>query len=319
MYLGFDIGGTKCAVVTAKYEDGALTVLKRECIPTDLSVSPYEMLDRLIALADGMRSEPITAIGISSGGPLDARRGVILSPPNLPGWDEVEIVAYLSGHFGVPAYLCNDADACAIAEWRFGAGVGKKNMIFITFGTGFGTGLILDGRLYRGANGNAGEAGHIRMASDGPVGYGKAGSLEGFCSGAGIAHLAYEMAVDATAKGARPSFFPEGATAADITAKSVAEAARAGDECALEVYRISGKYLGRGLAVLMDILNPERIVIGGVFMRSGDLLWEAAKAEIEREALEGARSVCEVVPAALGEQIGDYGAISVAYYGKEMA
>lgn len=314
MYLGFDIGGTKCAVVTATYEGGALTMLHRESLPTDLSVSPYEMLDRLIALADGMLSEPPTAIGISSGGPLDARRGVILSPPNLPGWDEVEIVAYLSGHFGVSAYLCNDADACAIAEWRFGAGVGKKNMIFITFGTGFGTGLILDGRLYRGASGNAGEAGHIRMASDGPVGYGKAGSLEGFSSGAGIAHLAYEMAVDATAKGVRPSFFPEGATAADITAKRVAEAAREGDECALAVYRTSGAYLGRGLAVLMDILNPERIVIGGVFMRSRDLLWEAASAEIEREALAGARRVCEVVPAALGEQIGDFGAIAAALY-----
>jgi glucokinase len=314
MYLGFDIGGTKCAVVTASYEGDRLKILDKKSLPTDLSVGPYEMLDRLIALADTMLSETPSAIGISSGGPLDAQRGVILSPPNLPGWDEVEIVAYLEGHFGVRAHLLNDADACALAEWRFGAGIGKKHMIFITFGTGFGTGLILDGRLYRGANGNAGEAGHIRMASDGPVGYGKAGSLEGFCSGAGIAHLAYEMAVDATAKGARPSFFPEGATAAAVTAKSVAEAARAVDECALEVYRISGKYLGRGLAVLMDILNPERIVIGSVFMRSRDLLWEAAKAEIEREALEGARSVCEVVPAALGEQIGDFGAIAAALY-----
>lgn len=317
MYLlGFDIGGTKCAVITAKYENGDLSVIGRESIPTDRSVSPYEMIDRLVALADGILERNPDAIGISCGNPLDTKNGKIMSPPNLPGWDNVEIVRVLEEHYGVRAYLQNDADACAIAEWRFGAGKGTQNMIFITFGTGFGAGLILGGRLYSGTNGNAGEVGHVRLDRFGPVGYGKAGSWEGFCSGGGIAQLAYMKATEMAQCGKYPSFFKKGMSASDITAKSVAEAAREGDECAIEVYRICGEYLGRGLAILIDILNPERIVIGSIFARSRDLLWKEADKQIKREVLAPSYECCEVVPASLGEQIGDYGAITVALYGK---
>ena len=317
MYLlGFDIGGTKCAVITAEYENGSLSLKNRESIPTDRSVSAYEMIDRLIALADGILEEKPSAIGISCGNPLDTKRGLILSPPNLPGWDNIEIVRVLEEHYGVRAYLQNDADACAIAEWRFGAGKGTQNMIFITFGTGFGAGLILGGRLYSGTNGNAGEVGHIRLERIGPVGYGKSGSWEGFCSGSGISQLAYIKASEMVQCGKFPSFFKKGMSASDITAKSVAEAAREGDECALEVYRLCGEYLGRGLSVVIDILNPERIVIGSIFTRSRDLLWEAADAVIKKEVLAPSYECCEVVPARLGEQIGDYGAITVALYGE---
>ena len=317
MYLlGFDIGGTKCAVITARYENEELTLLKRESIPTDRSVSPYVMIDRLIELADGILEERPCAIGISCGNPLDTKRGLILSPPNLPGWDNVEIVKILEEHYGAHAYLQNDADACAIAEWRFGAGKGTQNMIFITFGTGFGAGLILGGRLYSGTNGNAGEAGHFRLADVGPVGYGKAGSLEGFCSGGGIAQLAYMKALEYVQVGNYPSFFKKGMTVADITAKDVAIAAREGDECAKEVYRISGEYLGRGLSLMIDLLNPERIVIGSIFARSRDLLWDSADARIKREVLTPSYDCCEVVGAELGEKIGDYGAITVALYGE---
>ena len=317
MYLlGFDIGGTKCAVITARYENGELSLQKRESIPTDRSVSPYEMIDRLIALADGMLEEKPAAIGISCGNPLDTKNGIIKSPPNLPGWDDVEIVRVLEEHYGTRAYLQNDADACAIAEWRFGAGKGTQNMIFITFGTGFGAGLILGGRLYSGTNGNAGEVGHIRLDRFGPVGYGKAGSWEGFCSGGGISQLAYMKAVEMAQGGKYPSFFKKGMTASDITAKNVAEAAREGDECAREVWRICGEYLGRGLSIVIDILNPERIVIGSIFTRSRDLLWEHAEPLIKKEVLSPSFECCEVVPAELGEQIGDYGAITVALYGE---
>ena len=207
MYLlGFDIGGTKCAVITANYENGELELLARESIPTDRSVGPYVMIDRLCALADTILKKRPEAIGISCGNPMDSKRGVILSPPNLPGWDNVEIVRVLEERYGVRAYLQNDADACAIAEWRFGAGRGTQNMVFMTFGTGFGAGLILGGRLYSGTNGNAGEVGHIRLSSFGPVGYGKAGSWEGFCSGGGISQLAYMKATEMAQGGKFPSF-----------------------------------------------------------------------------------------------------------------
>ena len=185
-------------------------------------------------------------------------------------------------------------------------------MAFLTFGTGLGAGLILDGRLYSGTNGNAGEVGHMRLSPDGPIGFGKRGSFEGFCSGGGIAQLGYIMAQEAIANGKSPSYFKAGMTERDVTAKTVGDAAEAGDETALAVYRMSGEYLGRGLAFMIDILNPERIVIGSIFARSRGLLWEAAKQEIEREALAPAAACCTVVPAELGESIGDYAAIATA-------
>lgn len=312
LLLGFDIGGTKCAAVTALWDGDKITLLKKEKCPTDLSVAPEEMLARLFGMADGILEGKPDAIGISCGGPLDDRTGIILGPPNLPGWDYVEIVALTEAHYGVKAHLQNDANACAVAEWKFGAGRGTKNMIFLTFGTGLGAGLILDGRLYSGTNGNAGEVGHVRLAPDGPMGYGKRGSFEGFCSGGGIAQLGYTMALAAIADGKSPSYFKAGMTERDVTAKTVGDAADMGDETALAVYRTSGEYLGRGLSILIDILNPECIVIGSIFARSRHLLWEATKNEIEREALAPAAVCTRVVPAALGESIGDYAAIATA-------
>lgn len=312
LLLGFDIGGTKCAAVTALWDGENISILKKEKCPTDLSVAPEKMLEKLMGMADGILDGTPDAIGISCGGPLDDRAGIILGPPNLPGWDHVEIVAIIEAHYGVTAHLQNDANACAVAEWKFGAGRGTRNMAFLTFGTGLGAGLILDGRLYSGTNGNAGEVGHIRLAKDGPVGFGKRGSFEGFCSGGGIAQLGYTMALEAVADGKSPSYFKAGMTERDVTAKTVGDAAEAGDETALAVYRTSGEYLGRGLSVLIDILNPERIVIGSIFARSRNLLWEATKKEIEREALAPAAACCTVVPAELGEAIGDYAAVATA-------
>ena len=312
MLLGFDIGGTKCAVITARWENGQIELLKKEKIDTDLSVAPEEMVDRLITLADGIVEEKPEAIGISCGGPLDSSRGIILGPPNLPGWDHVEIVDRIQKHFGAPAHLQNDANACAVAEWKFGAGMGCENMVFLTFGTGLGAGLILNGKLYSGTNDNAGECGHIRLDRFGPVGYGKAGSFEGFCSGGGLAQLGYTLALEQIQQGKAPAYFQNGMSAKNITAKSIADAARQGDETALRVYEICGEYLGKGLSVLIDILNPQRIVIGSVFARSGDLLRPAMERVIAKETLPLSASCCQVVPAQLGEQIGDYAAIATA-------
>ena len=313
MYLlGFDIGGTKCAVVTALWENGEITLLKKDKCDTDRALSPAAMIDKLMDMADAILEKKPDAIGISCGGPLSSKDGVILCPPNLPGWINVPIVAQIEAHYGVSAHLQNDANACAVAEWKFGAGKGKSNVIFMTFGTGLGAGLILDGKLYSGANDNAGELGHIRLDRFGPVGFGKAGSFEGFCSGNGIAQLGYTMAMEKAQMGKRPAYFPEGATASDVTAKSIAEAAYAGDETAIEVYRTCGEYLGRGLSIVIDLLNPEVIVIGSVFARSRDLLWEATKKVIDREALSDAAECCQILPAGLGEHIGDYAAVATA-------
>lgn len=310
--LAFDIGGTKCAVTTALWDGNRIELLRTETIPTDLQITPEKMIQKLILLADSIADGKPDTIGISCGGPLDSQKGVILGPPNLPGWDHVEIVKILSNHYGVSVKLQNDANACALAEWKFGAGRGAQNVVFLTFGTGLGAGLILNGELYCGASNNAGEVGHIRLDRFGPVGYGKAGSFEGFCSGNGLSQLGYTMALEKIQKGIYPMYFQKGMTPKDVTAKSVADAAKAGDETALAVYRVCGEYLGKGLSIIIDLLDPEVIVLGSIFGRCHDLLWPSALAVIEQEALTASAAHCLIRPAALGERIGDYAAVATA-------
>lgn len=316
--IGFDIGGTKCAVILAQVNSDHIEFLERMVFPT--SAPWQEMLEHLCVAGEHLLAGhcvPLDQcrIGISCGGPLDSDRGVILSPPNLPGWDEVPIKQLLEERFHLPVTLQNDADACALAEWRYGAGKGTRNMVFLTFGTGLGAGLILNGRLYRGACGMAGEAGHIRLADEGPTGYGKAGSFEGFCSGGGIAQLARTHAQELLNNGLRASYHQ--GELSQITSKAVAEAAREGHRDALEVLERSGDYFGRGLAVIIDLLNPEVIVAGSIFARSGEFLIPAMERSLEREALPASRAACRIVPACLGERIGDYGAV-VAALGEEL-
>ena len=312
--IGVDVGGTKCAVTYGQKEGFELHIrAKIRFATTDVD----ETIANIVrAVDDVMRKNGLTAgntaaIGVSCGGPLDSKRGVIMSPPNLPGWDDVPIVRLFEERFGVKTGVQNDANACARAEWQFGAGGGARNMAFLTFGTGLGAGLILDGKLYAGTNDNAGELGHIRLSDFGPVGYGKCGSFEGFASGGGIAQLARFKVSEKHQMGQRVSWCAPGQLD-EITARDVADAAAAGDELALEIYRISATYLGRGLAIVIDLINPEVIVIGGIYTRNREMMEPFVLREIEREALSHARRVCSIHPAALGEQIGDYAALSVA-------
>jgi glucokinase len=177
-----------------------------------------------------------------------------------------------------------------------------------------GSGLILDGKLYCGTSDMAGEAGHMRLSGHGPVGYGKAGSFEGFCSGGGIAQLARSMVLEKLQMGEKVAFCESMDRLGQLDAKTVGDFAEAGDELAREIYAVCGTYLGQGLSLLIDLLNPEVIVIGSIFARSTSLLWPSAKKVIEKETLSYARNVCRVLPAGLGERIGDYAALAVAVY-----
>nr|MBR6778313.1 ROK family protein [Clostridia bacterium] len=307
--IGFDIGGTKCAVSLGKVEEGKISLLKREETPT--MDEPKKTLSVLAPFVkEWVKEYGVTAAGISCGGPLDSKKGLIVSTPNLSkGWHGFYIVDYVKEEFGLTAKLQNDANACAVAEWKFGAGRGTRNMVFFTFGTGLGAGLILDGKLYAGANDNAGEAGHIRLAKTGPIGYGKAGSFEGFCSGSGIAKLAKQMAARCKKM---PECIEKMGGMSEITTKKLAQAAFAGDKFAKRVFDKSGEMLGKGLSVIVDIINPEKIVIGGVFMRSSALLVPAMNKVLQKEALGESMQVCEIVPAELSENIGDIAALSLA-------
>jgi glucokinase len=301
--IGLDIGGTKCAISAGENADGKVKILSREEFPT-AGLSWNQVLDEFSSRIEKLVNPKfstlnsqfsiLSSIGISCGGPLDSKRGVIMSPPNLPGWDDVPVVKFFEDRFHVPTAVQNDANACALAEYLYGSGRGVKNLVFMTFGTGLGAGIIIDGKLYSGSNDNAGEIGHIRLAPTGPIGYNKEGSAEGFCSGAGMARLAKIR------KGL------------DLTTKELFARVRAGDPDCTEVFRESAEKLATILAFTIDILNPEVIALGGVFMRNADLFMPVVDPILDREALPLARKVCRIVPAELGENIGDYAALAVA-------
>lgn len=316
-YIGVDIGGTKCAVVRGN-EEGCVTAKIRfsTTTPAETQAAIYEAVDQLIAEGISLGENPI-AIGVSCGSPMDSKRGIIQEPPNLLGWVDVPITDELTRRSGLPAFLCNDANACALAEWRFGAGRGTRNMVFCTFGTGFGAGLILDGKLYAGTNDNAGEIGHVRLDREGPMGYYKIGSVEGFCSGGGLRQLGQRYALRALKEGKTPSFCPTEDDLDSVTALSLANAAHADppDETALAVWDECGRRLGYAMAILIDLLNPERIVLGSIYARSADLLVSAMNRVLHEECLAPNLSVCEILPAELTETVGDIAALTVAIEG----
>ena len=296
--IGLDIGGTKCALTVGEIEGDDIRIVHREEFPT-AGLTWRQVLGEFAARA--AKLAPFDNIGISCGGPLDSQRGLILSPPNLPGWDNVPVTQYFADLFHVPVHVQNDANACAYAEWKYGAGKGTRNMVFMTFGTGLGAGIIIDGKLYSGTNDNAGEIGHIRLAPTGPVGYNKEGSAEGFCSGAGMAKLARIRARE------------QGVTLPDdFSAKELFRRVDAGDAFCTAVFRESAEKLATILAYTIDILNPEVISLGGVFMRQAERFMRIVDPLLDREALSLSRRVCRIVPAGLGESIGDYAALAVA-------
>lgn len=316
--IGIDIGGTKCSVVLGEYKQEQISIIDKTTFPNQIEQGPQAILHKIksavhdVINKHDVPNKNIAGIGISCGGPLNSKTGTILSPPNLIGWDNIEVVAFFEQEFNIKTLLQNDANACALAEWRFGAGRGYQNMVFLTFGTGMGAGLILNGKLYSGTNDMAGEVGHIRMANFGPVGYGKAGSFEGFCSGGGIKQLATARVLEKLQAGEKVSFCPSMENLNDLSAKVVADAAAEGDELAISIYKTSGEYLGKGLSVIIDMLNPEAIIIGSIFIRSRDLLWPAAEKVMMAESLRYSSNVCKVLPAQLDEHIGDYAALAVA-------
>ena len=315
VWIGIDVGGTKTAIVISANPPA---VLGR----TAFATLPHKGADRALKLAkegirrllaqQGLGISAIKRIGVSCGGPLDRIQGIIQSPPNLPTWDNVPIKAIMEEEFGAECQVENDANAGAVAEHRFGAGKGTQNMVFLTMGTGLGAGIITDGHLYHGTNDLAGEVGHIRLTRTGPVGHNKAGSAEGWASGGGMAQLATQAVARAAKNKQQTALTKLLHSGKALTARDVGLAAQKGDRVALGILQSTGRRLGAVLSILVDLLNPERIVIGGLAMRLGDLLLEPARSVMRREALAPALVNCEVIPAALDERIGDVAALCVA-------
>jgi glucokinase len=299
--LGLDVGGTKTAAV-AGLSDGS--VLERAEIASQPERGFEDMWGRVLGLTDGLTSRrgPPVAIGVSIGGPLDLQRELVCSPPNLPYWDDIPLTRLLRERYRVPSYMEHDARAGVLAEWRFGAARGRSHVVFLTAGTGLGAGVIVGDRLLRGATGRAGEVGHWRMAPEGPEAYGKTGSWEALSSGSGLPRLAAYL----------------GAEEADGLADAVAilARARAGDAFASYVVDESATWLGRGVAYLVDLFNPQMVVLGSLAVRWGDLLLPVVRRVVEQECLPENAAACEIVAAGLGDRLGDIAALSVAIEGR---
>ncbi|MCL4504627.1 MAG: ROK family protein [Chloroflexi bacterium] len=299
--IGLDIGGTKTAVLEGTYE---AEILQRREIPTQAQDSFTVTFERICAEVDlvlnaaRLANHNVSALSIAIGGPLRIAEGIILQPPHLPNWVDVPLKALLERRYQLPVYVEHDGNAGALAEYYFGAARGCRNVVFLTAGTGLGGGLILDGRIYRGSSDTAGEVGHIRLADTGPVEYGKAGSWEAFCSGAGMVKLAHQLF---------PSHWPQ-----SLTTRELVTLALDGDRRAREVIVKSGEWLGRGLAILVDTLNPEVIVLGSLGGALGDLYLDPARAVVRSECLPQPASICRIIPAELGGRIGDIAALVAA-------
>ncbi|HME37944.1 MAG TPA: ROK family protein [Steroidobacteraceae bacterium] len=303
--IGLDIGGTKLACVEGT-ADGS--ILGREESPT-LAAEPFEK--RFPAVAAMINSQwkkaraagrRVIALSVSVGGPLQIAQGILLNPPHLPGWHNVRLKDRLAEEFPqLPIYIEHDGNAGALAELHFGVGrnrPGLRHLVFLTFGTGLGAGFILNGAILRGASDTAGEVGHWRLSDDGPVGFGKTGSWEAFCSGAGLVLLANRLF---------PSRWP-----AETPIRAVVDAMLSDDTDALAVARQAGRHMGQGLALLIDALNPQVIVLGSLAVVLGERILGPARQVVAEEALPQAAAACDIIPSALGLQIGDTASLMAA-------
>jgi len=303
--LGLDVGGTKTACVEGSSD---AQILERTEWPTE-SERPFDQLfpqvvDRIRAAIDTANRagrNPI-ALSVSIGGPLRIEEGFLINPPHLPGWHNIPLKTRLMKAFpSLPVFVEHDGNAGALAEFHFGVGKSRphlRHLIFLTFGTGLGAGFIVNGQILRGATDTAGEVGHWRLADDGPLGFGKRGSWESFASGAGLIQLAAQM-------------FPA-RWSVESPIASLVTAMVENDREALQVAEVAGTWMGRGLALLIDALNPQVIVFGSLGVVLGERIFAPARKVIATEALPQAAAACELLPSALGKHIGDVAALMAA-------
>lgn len=309
--LGFDIGGTKTAVVEGTLEGD---VLQRVEMPTNAEVPFLDTFPAIVSLAQELRAKArsagrrIQAVGVSIGGPLRVEAGELVNPPHLPGWHGVPLKQHLMDVFPLlPVYVEHDGNAGALAAYHFGIGRQQPeitDLVFLTFGTGLGAGVIINGQVLYGRSETAGEVGHWRLAEKGPTGFGKTGSWEGFASGAGLVALAHLQ---------NPARWP-----VTTTIRALVDDMLADDAEALQVAAEAGKWMGRGIALLVDLLNPQAIVLGTLAVVLGERILAPARAELTREALPAAVAACQLQATTHGKAIGDVAALMPALVGEQV-
>ena len=299
--LAFDVGGTKLAVGVVDVD--RRRPLLRGRADAGGGGARSSGLERLFELGrravaeSGLGWSDVVAVGICAGGPLDAARGLLVAPVHMPGWNDVAITSLAEREFDRPAFLENDATAAAAGEHRYGAGAGTRHMVYLTVSTGVGGGVVVDGRLYRGAGGNGSELGHVTVDCDGRLcrGCGRLGCLEAYVSGTSIAERAHEAGL-------------VGASAADVAA-----GARAGDPVATAVWDDTVAALACGLTSIVNVFEPELIVVGGGVTRAGEQLLGPVRERVQAEAMSPGGRAVGLVSSALGDRVGVVGAAAIAY------
>ncbi|MGP3950754.1 ROK family protein [Streptomyces sp. 7N604] len=312
--LGLDIGGTKLAAGVVGPDGSVHSFL---VTPTLVQEGVQAVLTRLFDLGrkaiDESGTDPrrIAATGIGCGGPLDPEAGVLLCPPHLPGWVDVPVTRLAEERYGLPAVLDNDATAAAAGEHRFGAGAGARHMLYLTLSTGVGGGIVIDGRTYRGAAGNGGELGHVTVDRNGRHcrGCGRTGCLEAYVSGTSIAERAREAVAEAEAAG-RPTALTG---CSPITAADVSREAAAGDPVATQVWVATTQALACGITSLVNLFEPELVVLGGGVTRAGEQLLAPVRRIVREQAMGPAARAVRISVARTGDRVGVVGAAAVAF------
>ena len=316
--VGIDIGGTKLATVVA---DSTGHILSKVRKPTLAEKGPeyalqllFDMVRETVEQAN-LEQQSISAIGVSCGGPLDTKTGIVYSPPNLPGWDALPLKAQLESEFQIPVTIENDANASALAEFRFGGGRGYDAVLYMTMSTGIGGGIVINGEIYHGANDSAGEVGHQILLPDGPLcGCGKRGCLEALCSGPAIALRAQEAIRKQLANGnasATRLLNLANNSIENVKSEHVLQAARTGDVLALQLVDETAYYMGWGIANLVNILNPDIVLLGTIAIAAGDLLLNPIRKTVSELAMTRPAEVVKIAPAQLGDALGDLAAIAL--------
>jgi glucokinase len=299
LILGLDVGGTKCVALLGNVRG---EIIHRRQWASEAHKGAGHMLERIRRESAAIVADcggRIGATGVAIGGPMDPVNGVVLSPPNLPGWDNVPLKQRLEEWLGVPARVEHDAAACALAEYLWGTWGRPGVLCYLTCGTGFGLGLVIDGKPFGGAKGRRPEVGHWRMMPEGPVAFGKSGSAEALCSGSGLSKLAAFL-------------YPGRWQGAAPAGEELAQLREKGDADAAAVLRANATWTGRVCSMLADLLTPDVITLGSLSRYLGTQWLQDVRAEFERETEQTAKHLVRVEPASLGGRIGDLSALAAA-------
>ncbi len=311
--LGYDIGGTKLGVGLVRSDGkllGQARIENKDTKPEDILPQMLETGLKLIA-ENGLSKENVRAIGVSAPSPADIPNGILTAPTNNQNWRNVPVKQYLAEQFGIETYFDNDANAGVLAEWFFGAGKGAENIIYLTMSTGIGGGIIANGKLVRGASYHAGEIGHMVLTVDGPDCLcGLKGCYEAYCGGAAVARRVQR---EIAGQPDHPIIKFAGGKLEDVDLIAIEKALRAGNDYAVALWDEICLRNAQAYGMLMNMLNPEKIILGTIAWAAGDLFMEPVLKHVQRFAWKETYEVCEIVPGGLRREIGYYAGAAVAF------